>query len=100
MVTVNSQSTGTRFLSPEVLARIGSLEIEHLKFPGNDVIVFQVLDRLELDFDFQEPVVLEDSETEEQLHVMPDVLRDEYLRQIRAHVDALSQGAARKSHRF
>jgi len=58
------------------------------------VIVFQVLDRQELEFDFPEPVVLEDSETEEQLHVMPDVLRDEYLRQIRAHVDALRQGAA------
>jgi 3-deoxy-D-arabino-heptulosonate 7-phosphate (DAHP) synthase len=69
--------------------------LEHLRFQGNDVIVFQVLDRQELDFDFQEPVVLEDSETEEQLHVMPDVLRDEYLRQIRAHVDALRQGAAR-----
>ena len=69
--------------------------LEHLRFQGNDVIVFQVLDRQELDFDFPEPVVLEDSETEEQLHVMPDVLRDEYLRQIRAHVDALKQGAAR-----
>jgi uncharacterized protein (DUF58 family) len=69
--------------------------LEHLRFLGNDVIVFQVLDRQELDFDFPEPVVLEDSETEEQLHVMPDVLRDEYLRQILAHVDALRQGAAR-----
>jgi uncharacterized protein (DUF58 family) len=69
--------------------------LEHLRFQGNDVIVFQVLDRQELDFDFKEPVVLEDAETEEQLHVMPDVLRDEYLRQIRAHIDALRQGAAR-----
>ena len=69
--------------------------LEHLRFQGNDVIVFQVLDRQELDFDFNEPVVLEDAETEEQLHVMPEVLRDEYLRQIRAHIDALRQGAAR-----
>ena len=69
--------------------------LEHLRFQGNDVIVFQVLDRQELEFDFKEPVVLEDAETEEQLHVMPEVLRDEYLRQIRAHIDALRQGAAR-----
>jgi uncharacterized protein (DUF58 family) len=69
--------------------------LEHLRFQGNDVIVFQVLDRQELDFNFKEPVVLEDAETEEQLHVMPEVLRDEYLRQIRAHLDALRQGAAR-----
>jgi uncharacterized protein (DUF58 family) len=69
--------------------------LEHLRFRGNDVIVFHVMDSQELDFEFDEPLVLEDSETEEQLHVLPDVLRDEYLRAIRAHVDALSDGAAR-----
>ena len=69
--------------------------LEHLRFRGNEVIVFHVLDKQELDFDFDEPLVLEDSETEEQLHVLPDVLRDEYLRAIRAHVDAISEGAAR-----
>jgi uncharacterized protein (DUF58 family) len=69
--------------------------LEHLRFRGNDVVVFQVLDRQELDFDFNEPIVLEDSETEEQMHVQPDELRDEYLRLIRLHVDALREGAAR-----
>jgi uncharacterized protein (DUF58 family) len=69
--------------------------LEHLRFRGNDVVVFQVLDRQELDFEFNEPIVLEDSETEEQMHVMPDELRDEYLRLIRKHVDALREGAAR-----
>jgi uncharacterized protein (DUF58 family) len=69
--------------------------LEHLRFRGNDVIVFQVLDKQELDFEFNEPIVLEDSETEEQMHVMPDELRDEYLRLIRLHVDALREGAAR-----
>ena len=69
--------------------------LEHLRFRGNDVIVFHVMDRQELDFDFIEPVVLEDSETEEQLHVLPDVLRDEYIREINSHVEALREGAAR-----
>ena len=69
--------------------------LEHLRFRGNDVVVFQILDRQELDFEFNEPIVLEDSETEEQMHVMPDELRDEYLRLIRLHVDALREGAAR-----
>jgi uncharacterized protein (DUF58 family) len=69
--------------------------LEHMRFRGNDVVVFQILDRQELDFSFNEPVVLEDSETEEQMHVMPDELRDEYLRLIRLHVDALREGAAR-----
>jgi uncharacterized protein (DUF58 family) len=69
--------------------------LEHLRFRGNDVIVFHVMDKQELDFDFIEPVVLEDAETEEQLHVLPDVLRDEYLRAMRAHIDLLTEGAAR-----
>jgi hypothetical protein len=69
--------------------------LEHLRFRGNDVIVFQVMDPQELDFEFVEPVVLEDSETEEQLHVLPDIVRDEYLRAMQAHIEALKDGAAR-----
>jgi uncharacterized protein (DUF58 family) len=69
--------------------------LEHLRFRGNEVIVFHVMDKQELDFDFIEPVVLEDAETEEQLHVLPDVLRDEYIRAINNHVETLRDGAAR-----
>ena len=69
--------------------------LEHLRFRGNEVIVFHALDRQEIDFDFDEPLVLEDAETEEQLHVLPDVLRDEYLRAIRPHIEAFREGATR-----
>jgi uncharacterized protein (DUF58 family) len=69
--------------------------LEHLRFKGNDVIVFHVLDRNELEFEFTEPVLLEDSETEEQIHVMPDVLAEGYRSTIRAHIDQLRDGAAR-----
>ena len=69
--------------------------LEHLRFRGNEVIVFHVMDKQELDFEFIEPIVLEDSETEEQLHVLPDVLRDEYLKAINKHIDVLRQGTAR-----
>jgi uncharacterized protein (DUF58 family) len=69
--------------------------LEHLRFRGNEVIVFHVMDEQELDFDFIEPVVLEDAETEEQLHVLPDVLRDEYVRAVNSHIESLREGAAR-----
>lgn len=69
--------------------------LEHLRFQGNEVIAFHVADRQELEFDFDEPVVLEDYETEEQLHVLPDALRNEYLQAMKLHLDALSNGAAR-----
>jgi len=66
--------------------------LEHLRYKGNEVIVFHVFDPQETDFKFDEPVVLEDSETEEQMHVLPDDLRDEYIRAVKSHVDALREG--------
>lgn len=66
--------------------------LQHLRFKGNDVIVFQVLDKNELDFEFNEPVLLEDSETVEQIHVLPDVLGDGYRETIRKHLEAVREG--------
>jgi uncharacterized protein (DUF58 family) len=76
---------------PEALIR----GLEHLRFQGNDVIVFHLMDRQELDFEFNQPVVFEDSETEEQMHVLPDVVREEYLRAVGSHVEAIREGATR-----
>jgi uncharacterized protein (DUF58 family) len=69
--------------------------LEHLRFRGNEVIVFQVMDKQELEFKFDDSLVLEDSETEEQLHVIPDALRDEYLGAVQSHIDAIREGATR-----
>ena len=68
--------------------------LQHLRFKGNDVIVFHVLDKNETEFEFTEPVLLEDSETEEQIHVMPDILADGYRNTIREHIGRLRDGAA------
>jgi uncharacterized protein (DUF58 family) len=69
--------------------------LQHLRFKGNDVIVFQIMDRNELNFDFNEPVLLEDAETEEQIHVLPDILGDGYRSTIREHLDQMREGCAR-----
>jgi uncharacterized protein (DUF58 family) len=66
--------------------------LEHLRFRGNDVIVFHILDRNELEFDFDEPVLLEDVETEEQMHVLPDILAEGYRQTIQAHIQKLREG--------
>lgn len=71
--------------------------LQHLRFKGNDVIVFQVLDQNEINFEFTEPVMLEDSETEEQIHVMPDILAEGYRDTFRRHLDDLRDGAARNN---
>jgi len=75
---------------PEAI--IGALQ--HLRFKGNDVIVFHVLDKNETDFDFAEPVLLEDAETEEQIHVMPDILAEGYRDTVREHIERLREAAA------
>jgi len=62
--------------------------LKHLRFRGHDVIVFHVLDEHELRFPFDQPMQLEDVETGEQMHVMPEYLREEYLKLINAHIDA------------
>jgi uncharacterized protein (DUF58 family) len=67
--------------------------LQHLSFKGNNVVAFQILDRNEIEFDFDEPVLLEDCETEEQLHVMPDVLAEGYRETFQKHLTRVREGA-------
>ena len=45
-----------------------------LRFRGNDIIVFHLLDPAELDFTFDAPSSFEDLESGEQIPVVPDAL--------------------------
>ena len=65
--------------------------IAPLRFRGHDMIVFHLLDRAELEFDFEEASAFEDLESGEQIPVVPQTLREEYKKMIRAHIDAISQ---------
>jgi uncharacterized protein (DUF58 family) len=60
-----------------------------LRFRGNDIIVFHVLDPAELEFGFTDAQAFEDLETGEQMPVVPDALRREYIALVKAHTDAL-----------
>jgi uncharacterized protein (DUF58 family) len=62
-----------------------------LRFRGNEVVVFHVLDRAELEFDFQDASAFEDLETGEQIPIVPQALRDEYRTMIRAHIEAITE---------
>src|SRR2546423_3976046 len=64
--------------------------IKPLKFLGNDLIVFHVLDPAEIDFGFDDASSFEDLESGEQIPVVPESLRDEYRAMIRAHIGALT----------
>ena len=62
-----------------------------LRFRGNDLIVFHVLDPAELDFGFPDACPFEDLESGEQMPVVPDAFREEYQSLVKAHIDALQQ---------
>jgi hypothetical protein len=50
-----------------------------LRFRGNDLIVFHVLDRAELEFGFSDAQAFEDLESGEQMPVVPASMRKEYV---------------------
>jgi len=65
--------------------------ISPLRFRGNEIIVFHVLDKTELEFGFPDASPFEDLESGEQMPVVPEAFREEYRSLVRAHIDALTQ---------
>jgi uncharacterized protein (DUF58 family) len=63
--------------------------IKPLRFRGNDLIVFHVLDPSEVDFTFDQPSAFEDIETGEQLPVVPEAFADQYRELMRQHIATL-----------
>jgi uncharacterized protein (DUF58 family) len=61
--------------------------LRRLAFRGNDVIVFHLLDSSELRFDFEKSAQFVDMETRDEMHVVPDYLRQEYRRIMRSQID-------------
>ena len=64
--------------------------IKPLKFLGNELVVFHVLDPAEVDFTYTDASSFEDLESGEQLPVVPESFGDEYRKLIAGHVHALS----------
>lgn len=67
--------------------------VEPLRFRGNDLVLFHVLDQRELDPDLHSPVLLRDMETGSALEVAPDYANREYRKRIGAHIDDLRSRA-------
>jgi uncharacterized protein (DUF58 family) len=67
--------------------------IEPLRFHGNEVVLFHVLDPREIRPDLDRPVILVDLETRENIEVTPEYARDTYREKIDAHITALRQSA-------
>ena len=67
-----------------------------LRWKGNDVVLFHVLDRQEIRPKLSGPVILIDMENEQSMEVSPDYAKHEYAPKIDAHLAAM-QDEARKT---
>ena len=76
---------------PEVIVKT----VEPLRFRGNEVILFHVLDPHEIRPDFREPLLLLDMETQGSLEVSPEYARTEYRAKIDAHIEGMRDAAKR-----
>jgi len=70
---------------PETIVR----EIAPLRFHGNEVILFHILDPQELRPLLRSPSILVDLETEQKIEVIPEFTRTSYRAKVDAHIEQL-----------
>jgi uncharacterized protein (DUF58 family) len=69
--------------------------IEPLRYRGNELILFHVLDPAEIAPNFRRPMLLVDMESEDSMDVTPEYTQTEYRVKIDSHIQGLKTGAAR-----
>ena len=67
--------------------------LEPLRFRGNEVVLFHILDPQEIRPQLRRPTTLIDLETNDSLEVSPEYTREEYGKKIDSHIEALRDGA-------
>ena len=70
---------------PEEIVKV----IEPLRYRGNEVILFHILDPEEIAPKFRDPIVLQDVEDDTAMEVTPDYARNEYKAKIDEHIRVL-----------
>ena len=68
--------------------------VQHLRFKKHDVVLLQLLDRQEVEFKFDHPVRFQDLESGTSIVAEPQLIREEYLRQLSLFQDSLRQKAS------
>lgn len=84
-------------LMSDLLAPLEELErqIGYLAAGGHDLAIFQIMDRRELDFNFDKATHYRDTETGKDLFIDPDIARDSYLERFNAHQESVIRLAGR-----
>jgi uncharacterized protein (DUF58 family) len=72
---------------PEQIVKV----VEPLRYRGNEVILFHILDPMEVAPKFRDPVLLQDVEDDTAMEVSPDYARHEYKQKMDEHLRLLSE---------
>lgn len=65
--------------------------VKQLRYRGQDVIVFHLLDPAEIEFPFTEAISFQDLESGDRVPVVPDVLRERYRELVAQHIAELER---------
>jgi uncharacterized protein (DUF58 family) len=84
------------YQDPELVIRT----VEPLRYRGNELILFHVLDPAEIAPAFRKPVLLVDMESDDSMDVTPEYAQTEYREKIDSHVEGLKTGAARAGMQY
>jgi uncharacterized protein (DUF58 family) len=96
---------GMIVLISDLLTSLDSLEADlgYLCAGGHDVVLFHVLDPMEINFDFEGPALFRDVESGKQWYVDPAAAHQEYVRLLKehlTHIEAVCQMQGIDYHRF
>lgn len=88
---------GLAVVISDLLAPVDQLEsgLRLLRGIGHDVIVFQVLDPVELTLDVDGPRLFEDLESRQSIYADPESVRDDFQQQIAAHNEQVEAACSR-----
>src|SRR6185369_11223110 len=79
------------YCEPEALTRA----VQPLAYRGHDIMIFQIMDRAEMQPHWDESVLLEDVESGHSLEVSPDYLRTTYRDKLNTHLEHMKKVAGK-----
>jgi uncharacterized protein (DUF58 family) len=84
---------GLVVLISDLLASVDGLErnLGYLAAAGHELVVFQVLDPQELNFEFEAPALFQDLESGREIYVDPDRARKQYQERLQAHLEQIQK---------
>ena len=84
---------GLVVLISDLLASVDGLErnLGYLAAAGHELVVFQVLDPQELNFEFEAPALFQDLESGREIYVDPDRARKQYQERLQAHLEKIQK---------